>query len=156
FDDFLGNYQGAGHKNRPAGWDSTYEDGNNCNWIVKDGVIHFRGSGHLTTAKKVWPNPASESYTLRCRAKWPKPAFFNPKENGQSFGGISYSRTDGNAWMNLFVLYQSQAKGKITASFGAMPNVPKDVKNIGSYIAANNMKFELRPFTKVDHGQFLT
>jgi hypothetical protein len=160
FDDFLGDYQGAGHKNCPPGWESTYKDGNNCNWIVKDGVILFRGSGHLTTARKVWPSPANECYTLRCRAKWPKPAFVNPQENGLSFGGVSFSATDGNAWMNLFALYQKGTlwNGKILASFGSMPapTGAEASKDLVAYLGANCLKFELKPFTRADHGSFLT
>jgi hypothetical protein len=159
FDDFLGDYQGAGHKNCPSGWESTYKDGNNCNWIVKDGVIQFRGSGHLTTAKKVWLSPTQGSYTLRCRAKWPKPDFFNPQENGQCFGGISYPSTDGNAWMNLFALYQKGTlwNGRFLASFGSMPApTPKEVsENLVAYLGDHCLEFELQPFTKADHGSFL-
>jgi hypothetical protein len=160
FDDFLGDYRGAGHKDRPAGWESTYGDGNNCDWVVKGGVIRFRGSGHLTTARKVWPSPADGSYTLRCRAKWPKPAFFNPQENGLSFGGVSFPGTDGNAWMNLFVLYQKGTlwNGRILASFGSVP-APRDEsarKDLTAYLVAHCQKFELKPFTKADHGSFLT
>jgi hypothetical protein len=160
FDDFPGDYRGAGHKSCPSGWESTYKDGNNCDWIVKDGVIQFRGSGHLTTARKVWPDPARESYTLRCRAKWPKPAFCHPEENGLSFGGISFSGTDGNAWMNLFALYQKGTlwNGKILASFGSMGS-PTDVevrKDLAAYLGAHCQEFELKPCTKADHGPFLT
>jgi hypothetical protein len=156
FDDFLGEYQGAGHKNLPPGWQSTYQDGKNCNWIVKDSVIQFRGSGHLTTAKKVWPNPARATYTLRCRAKWPRPAFANPGENGESFGGISWPATDGNAWMHVFVLYQKQQGGKIAASFGSVPSNPDGERKGASYILANNRKYELKPFARAAHGSFLT
>jgi hypothetical protein len=159
FDDFLGDYEGAGHKNLPAGWESTYKDGNNCDWIVKDGLIRFRGSGHLTTAKKVWPRPATESYTLRCRAKWPKPAFVNPQENGLCFGGVSFAVTDGNAWMNLFALYQKGTlwNGRIIASFGSMPSpTEKEVENLTAYLGAHCLEFELKPFTKAEHGSFLT
>jgi hypothetical protein len=160
FDDFLGDYQGAGHRGCPKGWESTYKDGNNCSWIVKHGVLQFRGSGHLTTARKVWPGPARESYTLRCRAKWPKPAFFNPQENGQSFGGISFSGTDGNAWMNLFALYQKGTlwNGKILASFGSMtaPTDRQIREDLTAYLGAHCLEFEMKPFTRTDHGSFLT
>jgi hypothetical protein len=159
FDDFPGDYQGAGHTNRPGGWESTYKDGNNCNWIVKDGVIQFRGSGHLTTAKKVWPSPTEESCTLRCRAKWPKPAFVNPQENGLCFGGVSFAGTDGNAWMNLFALYQKGTlwNGRILASFGSMPApTDKEVQeNLTAYLGAHCLEFELQPFTRAGPGSFL-
>jgi hypothetical protein len=154
FDDFLGDYQGKWHAKVPPGWTSTYQDGKNCEWIVKDSVIRLRGSGHLTTVDKVWPNPAVAPCTLRARAAWPDPAFKNPGENGESFGGVSWPATDGNAWMVLFALYQSHRK--ISASFGSMPSDPEGEKKGASYIAAHNQKYELVEFKKADRGAFHT
>jgi hypothetical protein len=62
FDDFLRDYTGQGQQNLPSGWHNTLDIGGRNHWVVKDSILRFRGSGHLTTANKVRPDPAKESF----------------------------------------------------------------------------------------------
>ena len=160
FDDFCGDYEGfhnCGSKKTeraPPDWELSFSDAD-CNWRIKDGLLHFRGSGHLTTRTKVWPAPADQTYTLRARVKWPDPAFANEGENGESFGAVSWNQTDGNAWMNIFALYQTQLGSKLAASFGSMPH-SKPEEQGPAYIQSNAMKFEMKAFEKAEKGKFYT
>jgi hypothetical protein len=121
FDDFLGDYAGHDGYQVPPGWQHSMQDRRN-DWSVKDGVVQFRGSSHLNTIAKVWPDPRFEPYTLRARAWWPSPPFANAGENGESFGGVTWSPTDGNTFMDIFVLYQpsdaDHGFGRVSASMG--------------------------------------
>jgi hypothetical protein len=147
FDDFLGNYSGRKQENLPSGWKNTQDIGGANHWIVKDGILGFRGSGHLTTAEKVWPSPAKECFTLRFRAKWPDPLFVNPSENGESIGGVSRPDTDGNSWMCIFVIYQNYNKQRPVASFGRLA---------GRDNADPLTNYVLVPFENTYKGDFFT
>jgi len=130
FDDFLGDYAGKRDQNVPRCWENEDDTKKANRWIVKDGIIMFRGRGHLNTPTKIWPRPSKACYTLRFRAKWPKPPFANPGENGQSIGGVSWKATDGNAWMDIIGLWQPKHESKFrlahAASFGRLPGNDHD------------------------------
>jgi hypothetical protein len=147
FDDFPGHYAGQRKKDVPPGWRNTLDLGGRNHWVVKGGVLRFRGSGHLTTARKVWPNPARECFTLRFRARWPDPPFVNPGENGESVGGVSRADTDGNSWMCLFVIYQNLHGQKTVASFGRLA---------GGVRSDPSTSYSLVPLRKAYKGKFFT
>jgi hypothetical protein len=139
FDDFLGTYEGRGKRDRlvsgraPKGWEMSYLE---ADWIVKDGAIRFRGNGHLTTVERLWPDPTEECYALRCKAQWPTPLFAERDLTGQSFGGTSWNKTDGAAWMDVFIVCKRKwAPGKFTAWFGEIggPATEEEARKYESY-----------------------
>jgi hypothetical protein len=149
FDDFPGNYSGLNNENVPSGWVNTLKSQNEYQrWIVSGGIIQFKGSGHLTTKNKVWPNPAKETYTLRFRAMWPDPAFRNAVENALSIGGTSLETTDGNCYMDIVGMYQPLHGQKTVASFGICAGTDP-IKNFDT-------NKDLKPFSKSFKGSYLT
>ena len=152
FDDFLGDYAGKPNQNVPCGWENGDDTKKANRWIVKDGVIMFRGRGHLNTPTRIWPKPSEACCTLRFRAKWPEPPFANPGENGESIGGISWKETDGNAWMDIIGLWQNKHEDQFrlahAASFGRLPGSDHDL--------GHRYEFVLARFKDAYVGEFYT
>lgn len=116
FMDFPGTYS---NPTLPAGWQNGDDPYVANKWSVSNGVISFRGRGHINTIDRVWLNPATQTQTLRLKTMFPDPPFNNSEENSLSVGGLSKVDTDGNAWMVIVAKYKDKYNEHQVGSIGS-------------------------------------
>lgn len=143
FDGFDGECTGQTKETTPPGWNLSLGNGK---WTVKDGVLAFRGSGHLTTPARLWRHPTIDRVALRFRARWPDPPFSHPRETAESIGGVIREDTDANREMFLIGLYQELENQRTVASFGG--------REVGSKVKYDS--YVLAPFRDSYRGKFHT